>query len=125
MKRLSSDKAQKILEFLIRKRRRAASAKIKFVKYFKDLYGIEVEILYSDGKGKTSPLLVIDYFTNGESCSSQAEQIGVSFAKLIRWMEKETKAGSAFEVDGTIVYTDHDSIDVALIDMDLEDKYGN
>ena len=125
MKRLSSDKAQKILEFLIRKRLRAASAKIKFVKYFKDLYGIEVEILYSDGKGKTSPLLVVDYFTNGESCSSQAEQIGVSFAKLIRWMEKETKVGSAFEVDGTIVYTDHDSIDVALIDMDLEDKYGN
>ena len=125
MKRLSSDKAQKILEFLIRKRLRAASAKIKFVKYFKDLYGIEVEILYSDGKGKTSPLLVVDYFTNGESCSSQAEQIGVSFAKLIRWMEKETKVGSAFEVDGTIVYTDHDSIDAALIDMDLEDKYGN
>ena len=60
MKRLSSDKAQKILEFLIRKRLRAASAKIKFVKYFKDLYGIEVEILYSDGKGKTSPLLVVD-----------------------------------------------------------------
>lgn len=125
MKRLSSDKAQKILEFLIRKRLRAASAKIKFVKYFKDLYGIEVEILYSDGKGKTSPLLVVDYFTNGESCSSQAEQIGVSFAKLIRSMEKETKVGSAFEVDGTIVYTDHDSIDAALIDMDLEDKYGN
>lgn len=125
MKRLSSDKAQKILEFLIRKRLRAASAKIKFVKYFKDLYGIEVEILYSDGKGKTSPLLVVDYFTNGESCSSQAEQIGVSFAKLIRSMEKETKVGSIFEVDGTIVYTDHDSIDAALIDMDLEDKYGN
>ena len=125
MKRLSSDKAQKRLEFIIRKRLRAASAKIKFVKYFKDLYGIEVEILYSDGKGKTSPLLVVDYFTNGESCSSQAEQIGVSFAKLIRWMEKETKVGSAFEVDGTIVYTDHDSIDAALIDMDLEDKYGN
>ena len=125
MKRLSSDKAQKILEFLIRKRLRAASAKIMFVKQFKNLYSIEVEILYSDGKGKTSPLLVVDYFTDGGSCSSQAEQIGVSFAKLIRWMEKETKAGSAFEVDGTIVYTDHDSIDAALIDMDLEDKYGN
>ena len=125
MKRLSSDKAQKILEFLIRKRLRAASAKIKFVKYFKDLYGIEVEILYSDGKGKTSPLLVVDYFTNGESCRSSAEQIGVSFTKLIRSMEKETRVGSAFEVDGTIVYTDHDSIDAALIDMDLEDKYGN
>ena len=125
MKRLSSNKAKKILEFLIRKRLRADSAKIKFVKYFKDLYGIEVEILYSDGKGKTSPLLVVDYFTNGESCCSPAEQIGVSFTKLIRSMEKETKVGSTFEVDGTIVYTDHDSIDAALIDMDLEDKYGN
>ena len=125
MKRLSSDKAQKILEFIIRKRLRAASAKIKFVKQFKNLYSIEIEILYSDGKGKTSPLLVVDYFTNGESCRSPAEQIGVSFTKLIRSMEKETRVGSAFEVDGTIVYTDHDSIDVALIDMDLEDKYGN
>ena len=125
MKRLSSDKAKKMLEFIIRKRLRAASAKIKFVKQFKNLYSIEIEILYSDGKGKTSPLLVVDYFTNGESCRSPAEQIGVSFTKLIRSMEKETRVGSAFEVDGTIVYTDHDSIDVALIDMDLEDKYGN
>ena len=125
MKRLSSDKAKKMLEFIIRKRLRAASAKIKFVKQFKNLYSIEVEILYSDGKGKTSPLLVVDHLTDGGSCCSHAEQLGVSFAMLIRWMEKQTKMGSTFEVDGTIVYTDHDSIDAALIDMDLEDKYGN
>lgn len=125
MKRLSSDKAKKMLEFIIRKRLRAASAKITFVKQFKNLYSIEVEILYSDGKGKTSPLLVVDYFTDGGSCCSHAEQLGVSFAMLIRWMEKQTKMGSTFEVDGTTVYTDNDSIDAALIDMDLEETHGN
>lgn len=120
MKRLSSNKSKKILEFIIRKRLRVASAKILFVKCVRNLYCVDVEILHSDGKGKTSPLIV-ECLTDFGSSISQVEQIGSSFAKLLRWMEKQTQEGTIFEVDGIAIFTEHDSIESALVEIELED----
>ena len=128
MKRLSSDKAQKILEFLIRKRLGIDNVEIRFTPYFSfgfpKLNEVKVDILYSDGKGKTSPLIV-EYYKNVELNSSHVIQMGSSFAKLVRWMEKETQREAVFEIDGIAVFTKHDSAETALIEMELENNYGN
>lgn len=130
MKRLSSDKAKKILEFLIKKRLGIAMANIIFKPYFSYTFGIselndvEVEILYNDGKRKTLPFIV-EYHANIGFNISHVTHMGSSFAKLLRWMEKRTQRDAVFGIDGIAVFTKHDSIESILIEMELEDSYGN
>ena len=125
MKRLSSDKAQKILEFLIRKRLKVANAKLMFVQCSRNLYHVEVDILHNDGKGKTSLLIVRYHPVNVGYNDFLVLQTSLSFSKLFRWIEKRAKREAVFEIDGIAVFTKSDSLETALIDMDLEDTHGN
>lgn len=128
MQRLSSNKAKRALEFLIRKKLGSVSAEIRFTPYFPsgfpELNSVEVEILYNDGKGKTSPFIV-DYNANVGFNISHVTQVGSSFAKLFRWMEKQAQREAVFKIDGISVFTKYDSIETALIEMELEDSHGN
>ena len=125
MKRLSSDKAQKILEFLIRKRLRVASAKMTFVQCARNLYRVEVDILYNDGESKTSPFIVRYSHADDGYNDWLVLQTSLSFAKLFRWMEKMTKGEAMFEIDGIAVFTKSDSLETTLIEMELEDNNVN
>ena len=51
--------------------------------------------------------------------------MGLSFAELFRWMEKQTQREAVFKIDGIAVFTKHDSAETALIEMELENNYGN
>ena len=128
MKRLSSDKAKKILEFLIRKKLGIDNVDIRFTPYFSfgfpKLNEVEVDILYSDGKGKTSPLIV-EYYKNVELNISHVTQMGLSFVELFRWMEKQTQREAVFKIDGIVVFTKSDTAETALIEMELEGNHGN
>ena len=125
MKRLSSNKAKKILEFLIRKRLGVASAKIMFVQCSRNLYRVEVDILYNDGERKISPFIVRYCHVDAGYNDWLVLQTSLSFAKLFRWMEKMIKGEAVFEIDGIAVFTKSDSLETALIEMELEDTHGN
>lgn len=125
MKRLSSNKAKKILEFLIRKRLKVASAKLMFAQCARNLYRVEVDILHNDDKGKTSPFIVRYCHANAGYNDWLVLQTSLSFAKLFRWMEKMTKGEAVFEIDGIVVFTKSDSLETALIEMELEDNNVN
>ena len=126
--RLSSDKAKKILEFLIRKKLGINTAKIRFTPYFYSgfpkLNDVKVDILYNDGKGTTLPLIV-KYCENDGFNISHVIHMGSSFAHLLRWMEKQTQRDVVFGIDSVSIFTKHDSVETALIEMELEDNYGN
>lgn len=128
MKRLSSNKAKKILEFLIRKKLGIDNAKIQFTPHFfygfPELNNVEVNILHNDGKEKTSPLIV-EYHAIVGFTILHVTQMGSSFAKLLRWIEKQTQREAVFRIDGIAVFTKRDSIETALIEMELEDNHGN
>ena len=125
MKRLSSDKAQKILEFLIRKRLRVASAKMMFVQCSRNLYRVEVDISDNNGKGKTSLLIVRYHPVNVGYNDFLVLRKSLSFAKLFRWIEKWIQRGAVFEIDGVAVFTKSDSFETTFIEMDLEDTHSN
>ena len=40
-------------------------------------------------------------------------------------MEKQTQKEAVFKIDGISVFTKYDSIETALIKMELEDNHGN
>ena len=124
MQRLSSNKAKRVLEFLIRKKLGIVSAEIRFTPSFIELNNIEVEILYNDGKGKTLPLVAEQHTIVG-LIISHVMYAGSSFAKLLRWIEKQTQREAVFKIDGISVFTKYDSIETTLIEMELEDSHGN
>ena len=81
--------------------------------------------MHNDGKGKTSPLIVRYHPVNVGYNDFLVLQTSLSFSKLFRWIEKRAKREAVFEIDGIAVFTKSDSLETALIEMELENNYGN
>ena len=124
MKRLSSSKAKKILEFLVQKRLKVKEAILVFKPYFNygptDLCVAYVTITCNDNKGHDYPIICQHGIENTADFSlSSVQQWGYSFAKLLRWMESRVKRGYSFGIANTVVFSKGDTVESALVEMDL------
>lgn len=124
MKRLSSSKAKKILEFLVQKRLKVKEAVLVFRPYFNygpaDLCAAYVTITCNDNKGHDYPIICQrDLESNAGFSQSYAQQWGYSFAKLLRWMESSAKRGYSFGIANTVIFSKGDTIESALVEMDF------
>lgn len=130
MQRLSSNKAKKALEFLIRKRLGVSNAEIMLKpvlgkEFRKDklkntLCKVEVSLTYQDGKGHIVPL-VVEYVGRAGFNLQYVQQYGISFAKLFRRIEKESTIRNAiFGIYGQGIFSKNDSIESSLVEFDLE-----
>ena len=142
MKRLSSRKAKKALELLICKKLGASSIELAFVPYFPHntlcssnandvLCEMKAIISFKDGNGcrectsclSISPRKSISSIIKSQYCPypqyAKLLQRGASFAKMLRFIEKETSNGAIVYVAGKPVFTKDDSIEAALVECDF------
>ena len=126
MKRLSSSKAKKILEFLVQKRLKVKEAALVFKPYFNyshsptGLCAAYVTITCNDNTEHDYPIICQHDLENNAGFSrSYVQQWGCSFAKLLRWMESSAKRGYSFGIANTVVFSKGDTVESALVEMDL------
>ena len=124
MKQLSSKKAKKILEFLVQKRLKVKEAILVFRPYFEygptNLCSAYVTITCNDNKEHDYPIICQrDLESDVGFSQSHVQQWGYSFAKLLRWMESYAKRGYSFGIANTVFLSKNDTIETALVEMDL------
>lgn len=123
MKRLSSSKAKKMLEFLVQKRLGVKEAKLCFKPYFEHgpitLCTAYVTVTCDDGKGCDYPIIYQREYKSSGYGMSPVQQWGYSYAKLFRWMESRAERGYLFGIANAVVFSKGDTAESALVEMDL------
>ena len=126
--RLSNQKAKSLLEFICKSRLRACSCIVKFKPYFyeefKDdmpddvLCNVVFEVIWPDGKGcdkavfeSNEHLYNMNYLCFNKPCS---------WTDVVRHIEKKARNGSSFYVFRDKIFGPNDTIEKALVKMDLE-----
>lgn len=126
--RLSNEKAKSLLEFICKSRLRAYACIVKFKPYFyedfKDdmpdntLRNVVFEVVWPDGKGCDKAVLEskehsynMNYLCFNKPCS---------WTDVVRHIEKRARNGSSFYVFDQTLFGPNDTLDEALVKMDLE-----
>lgn len=135
MEKLSSTRAKRAFELFAKKKLDAADVQLQFKPYFSDdvlidtrstICSVACGITYHDGKGFCTPLMALCKNTSRNHAGlfkRSVKYYGSSYARLIRWMEKEAKSKNAsFYIDDILVFDEHDNIESMLINLDLEDS---
>lgn len=128
--RLSSKRALEVLKFLVKKKLGAADSRWNLHPYYSraddddfdygDRCRVSVDILFKDGKGFTSFIMVT--YRSYETLL-EARHATITWATLLRKMEREANClnkASLFSLNGHNIFEPGDSIERLLIEMTLE-----